>query len=102
MMTTIKIKKWNRKGLRAIRYGDADRRVITYQEEWVERVAATANAQARAHGFPNPKYATGSRPGRRRPQGRWRTSVVTGNWEAMKDNSKYNTLTKAFLGSGRG
>lgn len=90
--------KWNYAGLRKIRYGDADRRVITHLEERVEKVAATANRRAKANGNPDAKYVTGSRPGARRPQGRHRTSVVTGNWWAMRDNAKNNTLTKALFG----
>ena len=44
-------------------------------------------------------YVTGSRQGAARPQGRWRTSVVTGNAEAMRDCAKNNTLLKN-LGAG--
>lgn len=98
-MMTVKI-KWNRNALRAIRYGDADRRVISHLESRVERVAATATREAQARGYTKAKYAVGSRPGRRRPQGRWRTSVVTANWEAMRDNSKHQTLTRALFGRG--
>lgn len=89
--------KWNRSGLRKIRYGDADRRVIDHLESHVDRVAARANSMARANGWRNAKYVTGSRPGARRPQGRHRTSVVTGNAEAMLDNAKNQTLTKALF-----
>lgn len=93
-MANVKI-KWNRKALRQIRYGDADRRVIAHLESEVERVAARANAMARV---PGAKYATGSRPGKARPQGRHRTSVVTANWAAIRDNAKNQTLTKALFG----
>lgn len=90
---TMKI-KWNRSGLREIRYGDADRRVITFLENEVEKVADRANSAAQVDGA---KYVTGSQAGRRRPQGRWRTSVVTANYAAMRDNAKHNTLTRALF-----
>lgn len=95
---TVKI-KWNRSALRQIRYGDADPRVIVALEKHIAAVARRANAMARAHGNPDALYVTGSRPGKRKPQGRWRTSVVTANWQAMRDNQKHNTLTKALFGT---
>jgi uncharacterized lipoprotein NlpE involved in copper resistance len=91
--------KWKNGGLRKIRYGDADRRVISYLEKNVQKVADRANRMARANGWKNAHYATGSQPGRRNPQGRHRTSVVTANAEAMLDNAKSNTLTKALFSS---
>lgn len=89
--------EYNKAALRKIRYGDADRRVINYLEKHVQKVADRANRMARANGWKNANYATGSQPGRRNPQGRHRTSVVTANAEAMLDNAKSNTLTKALF-----
>ena len=41
-----------------------------------------------------PGYFTGSRQGARRRFGRWRTSVVTGTGEAMRDDARNNTLLR--------
>lgn len=46
------------------------------------------------------KYVTGSRQGMRKPQGRWRTSVATADFRAMRNNAKNHSLLKA-LDSGR-
>lgn len=45
-------------------------------------------------------YLAGSRQGASRPQGRWRASVVTGDWDAIVDNARNQTLLKA-LDAGR-
>lgn len=92
--------KWNRNALRQIRYGDADSRVIGEEESRVEKIADRANAMAKANGFPGARYETSSQPGKRRPQGRHRTTVITANAEAMIDNAKNNTLLKATFGAG--
>ena len=44
-------------------------------------------------------YITSSMQGASRPQGRWRTTVMTGNFEAMRDNARNNTLLNAIGGS---
>ena len=85
----IKI-KWNKGALRGIRYGDTAPKVRTYLEKWADRIAANANRMGKTDG-----YKTSSRAGARRPYGRWRTTVITSNYEAMRDNAKNNTLTKA-------
>lgn len=46
-------------------------------------------------------FEMGSRQGAARPQGRWRTSVVTATPKAMRKNQRDNTLLRA-LESGRG
>lgn len=61
-------------------------------EGWAGKVAAAANRMGGVDG-----YKTSSRQGARRPQGRWRTTVITANAKAMVDNMKKNTLTKALF-----
>lgn len=92
--------KWNRNALRQIRYGDADNRVISDGQSRVQEIAERATAMAKANGFPGAKYETSSQPGKRKPQGRHRNTVITANAEAMLDNAKNNTLLKATFGAG--
>lgn len=83
--------EWNRGALRSIRYGDSAPKVREALEDWAERIAATANG-----GISSDGYKTSSRPGRRVKQGRWRTTVITANAEAMQDNASNNTLVRAL------
>lgn len=64
--------------------------VVAELEGHAERIAAAANARGKG------LYAVGSRQGMRRPQGRWRASVVTADARAMIDNAKYNTLARSL------
>lgn len=88
MANDVKI-KWNRGALRSIRYGDTAPKVRSTLEDWAERIADAANASVEGAG-----YKTSSRPGARRPQGRWRTTVITGDAEAMRDNMSHNRLIR--------
>ena len=45
-------------------------------------------------------YEVSSQQGAARPQGRWRTTVVTATRKAMLDNQRHNTLLKALGSSG--
>lgn len=83
--------KWNRRGLYDLRRAPG---VVADLEKRAEAIAAAAESSAAASGWPDAKYATGSQQGVRRPQGRWRTSVVTANAEAMLDNAKNDTLLR--------
>ena len=78
---------WNPHAFYDIRRDPA---LIAHEEQVAQGIADRANAIG--HGT----YAVGSRQGARRPQGRWRTSVVTADARAMADNAKHNTLIKAM------
>jgi hypothetical protein len=68
-------------------------KLIDMLEHEAETIAGKANAELGEEGF-----ATGSRQGARRPQGRWRTSVYTRTAHAMRHNAKHNTLLKKLHG----
>lgn len=69
--------------------------VVGDLEARARRVQAAA---AQSHGG---TYMLSTRMGLAKPQGRWRTSVVTADHRAIRKNAKYNTLLKA-LSYGRG
>lgn len=57
----------------------------------------TAGIASRANSNPEGgEYKTSSLQGAARPQGRWRGTVITGDYKAQKDNGKNNTLIKEF------
>lgn len=66
-------------------------------EDWAGKVASTANRMAAKSTFEGASYQVSSRQGAKRPQGRWRTTVITANAAAMVNNMKHNTLTKALF-----
>jgi len=69
-------------------------KVVALLEDISGKIADRANEQLDEEG-----YFTGSRQGARKPYGRWRTSVVTGTGEAMRDDAKNNTLLRELNGS---
>jgi len=90
---TVRI-KWNRGALHKIRSAP---RVVDELQDWAGKVAGRANRMAAANGHESAAYKTSSRQGAKRPQGRWRTTVITANAKAMVDNMNHNTLTKALF-----
>lgn len=80
---------FNVKGFYDLRRSDG---VIAELESHAERICDRANAMGKG------TYATGSRQGMMRPQGRWRASVVTADAKAIADNARHQTLARA-LGS---
>lgn len=81
--------KWNHGALYRIRSAP---KVVDELDDWAGKVASRANRMGKIDG-----YKTSSRQGARRPQGRWRTTVITANAKAMVDNMSNNTLTKALF-----
>lgn len=69
--------------------------LIDIEEQIAQDVADKANEMAGS----DDGYKTGSRQGRKAPQGRWRTSVVAASPHAARDNAKHNTLLKALGGA---
>lgn len=68
----------------------SDPALVAREEALAQQVADRANTNGKG------TYAVGSRQGRKNPQGRWRTSVVTADAEAMADNARNNTLIRSM------
>lgn len=80
---------WNPQAFYDIRRDSA---VVGELDKIAENVCARANSVGKG------TYATGSRQGRKAPQGRWRASVVTADAKAMADDAKNHTLLRALGG----
>lgn len=65
--------------------GDLERRAAA--------IAAAANAESGTDGF-----KTSSMQGVKRPQGRWRTTVIPTTFKAIRHNARHNTLVKRLHG----
>ncbi|MFC9966335.1 hypothetical protein ACFVH4_19070 [Nocardia ignorata] len=63
--------------------------VVTEIEKRADQVLAACGGESAG-------YKRGSTQGAKRPQGRWRASVVTTNHEAVVDNATNHTLLRAI------
>ena len=66
-----------------------DSGVVSMLDEKAQQVADSANEMGKG------TYAVGSRQGEKRPQGRWRASVVTADATAIAHNAKHHILARA-------
>ena len=64
--------------------------VVGMLDAEAERIAAAANAVGKG------TFAVGSRQGMRRPQGRWRATVVTADAHAIAADRKHNILLRSM------
>ena len=80
--------EWNRQGFYDLRRDEA---LVGTEEAIANKIADAANAMANGGTF-----VVGSRQGRRNPQGRWHTSVATGDAKAMAEDRKHNILLRAL------
>ena len=64
--------------------------VVAHEEAIAQEICDRANDIGKG------TYATGSQQGMRRPQGRWRTTVVTADAKAMAHNAKHNVLIRSM------
>lgn len=83
--------KFSNRGFYDIRRQPA---LVAQEEKIANGIAQRCN---RDLGEPN-GFRTGSRQGMRRPQGRWRTTVITVTRRAKRHNAKHNTLLKNLKG----
>lgn len=78
--------QWNKTGFYDLRREPG---VVVDLQARAERIAAAASARGG-------EYLVGSVQGEKRPQGRWRASVVTADHTAIRKNAKYHTLLGAL------
>ena len=81
---------WNSNALYEVR---SDPALVAAEKTEAQKIADRANA------FGKGTFAVGSQQGVRRPQGRWRTTVVTADAKAMASDRKHNILITS-MGSG--
>lgn len=70
-----------------------DPAIVRRLEKGAERVASESMVQAQSAGH-DAHYAVGSVQGKKKPQGRWRVSIITANFAAMLDNYKHQRILK--------
>jgi len=86
--------KLNNAGFYAIRRAPA---LVALENQIAKKIADEANRQS---GLGDDGYKTSSQQGAKRPQGRWRTTVITASEAAQHDNAKNATLQRS-LDAGR-
>ena len=87
-MANVRI-QWNRNALYELRSTPG---AIALANSHLEAIAERANSMGRG------TYRFESHQGRKAPQGRWRGTVFTADWRAMRDNMRNNTLIRVMGG----
>ena len=82
---------WNDDALHEVR---SDPAVVAMEVAAAQQVCDRANAEGKG------TYAVSSQQGEKRPQGRWRTTVITADAYAARANAKHNILIRAMGASG--
>ena len=77
-----------------------DPAVVKMLEDIANSAADACNSDAASNGYSGAEYAAGSIQGKKKPQGRWFTSVITTNGKAIRDNHENDTLLKNIKGGG--
>lgn len=78
---------FHNKGFRELR---SDPGVVADLERRAEAIADWCNSNGKG------RYATSSQQGKRKPQGRWRTTVITADADSMRDNAKHQRLLEGL------
>lgn len=87
-MANVKI-RWNHSALYEIRSSaGAVAMANSILEGWAQKANSTGKGT----------YEWESHQGKKGPQGRWRGTVYTSDWRAMRDNMKNNTLIRVMGG----
>ena len=87
----------NNKGFYNLRKDPA---LVKKLEDIANSAADACNADAASNGYPKAEYAAGSIQGKKKPQGRWFTSIITTNGAAIRDNHENDTMLKNIQGGG--
>lgn len=77
-----------------------DPALVKKLEDIANSAADACNADASSNGYSGAVYAAGSIQGKKKPFGRWFTSVITTNGAAIRDNHENDTLLKNIKGGG--
>lgn len=85
--------KLNKAGFYAVRKAP---KVVEKEERMARKIAEKCNRDA---GLTD-GYRTSSIQGKKKPQGRWRTTVITATAAAQRDNAEHNRLLRN-LNAGR-
>lgn len=79
--------KWNVQGFYDLRREPG---VVADLEARAQRIADSAEASGRG------RYGTSSVQGKKKPQGRWRTTVITADAKAQAETARHQTLHKSI------